>query len=263
MYESVRIALDEVGYKEKKSNAKLDDKTANAGSGNYTKYARDLDALGDFYNTKKQGYEWCEVFVDYCFVKAYTEAVALKMLYQPKKSAGAGCEQSVGYYRANGAFFKSPKEGDQIYFTYGTGTADHTGLVYSVDANYVYTVEGNNGNCVARHKYRLTDKTIYGYGRPKYSLVTEVPKEDPPKENTTKEEGIEVTLQELQKGSTGGEVKTLQALLIKKYGISLPMYGVDGDFGNETKAAVITFQTHYGLVGDGIVGKKTWPKLLG
>ena len=38
----VTIALAEVGYWEKASNASLDDKTANAGAANWTKYARDL-----------------------------------------------------------------------------------------------------------------------------------------------------------------------------------------------------------------------------
>ena len=38
----INIARAEVGYLEKKSNKDLDSKTANAGSSNYTKYARDL-----------------------------------------------------------------------------------------------------------------------------------------------------------------------------------------------------------------------------
>ena len=42
----VTIALAEVGYWEKASNASLDDKTANAGAANWTKYARDLAAAG-------------------------------------------------------------------------------------------------------------------------------------------------------------------------------------------------------------------------
>ena len=49
-YRSVSAAIDaiiatataEVGYLEKKSNAQLDSKTANAGSGNFTKYWRDI-----------------------------------------------------------------------------------------------------------------------------------------------------------------------------------------------------------------------------
>ena len=35
----IKTALNEVGYAEKASNKDLDSKTANAGSGNYTKYA--------------------------------------------------------------------------------------------------------------------------------------------------------------------------------------------------------------------------------
>ena len=64
----IKIAKDEVGYLEKASNSNLDSKTANAGGNNYTKYARDLDNISGFYNGKKQGYPWCDCFVDWCFV---------------------------------------------------------------------------------------------------------------------------------------------------------------------------------------------------
>lgn len=108
----IEIALNEVGYLEKKSNSQLDDKTANAGSNNYTKYARDLDNIAGFYNGKKNGYAWCDVFVDWCFVKAFGVEVAKKLLCQPDKSAGAGCTQSANYYRNKGQFYTSPKVGD-------------------------------------------------------------------------------------------------------------------------------------------------------
>lgn len=49
------IALAEKGYHEKASNSQLDDKTANSGNKNYTKYARDLFAAG-YYNGNKNGY---------------------------------------------------------------------------------------------------------------------------------------------------------------------------------------------------------------
>ena len=61
----IEIATAEVGYLEKKSNSQLDSKTANAGSKNYTKYARDLANAGS-YQASKQGYAWCDVFVDWC-----------------------------------------------------------------------------------------------------------------------------------------------------------------------------------------------------
>ena len=41
----IQIALAEVGYQEKETNAELDHRTRNAGDENFTKYARDLDAI--------------------------------------------------------------------------------------------------------------------------------------------------------------------------------------------------------------------------
>lgn len=274
MYKAVEIALGEVGYLEKASNADLDSKTANAGFANYTKYARDLDSLGDFYNNKKQGYPWCECFVDWCFYKAYGEAMALVLLCQPRRSAGAGCTQSAQYYKSQGKFYNSPKVGDQIFFTWGGGEVEHTGLVYAVDASAVYTVEGNtsdksglvpNGGGVFKKQYARSSSVIYGYGRPDYSLVDDGNSGGAPASDADQGNGgtCEVTLEMLSVGSTGSEVKALQALLIKRWGISCGVYGMDGDFGNATRKAVISFQAKNNLVQDGIVGQMTWSKLLG
>ena len=51
----ITITKNEVGYIERASNNNLDSKTANAGNNNYTKYARDLDAIPGFYNGKNRG----------------------------------------------------------------------------------------------------------------------------------------------------------------------------------------------------------------
>lgn len=71
----------------------------------------------------------------------------------------------------------------------------------------------------------------------------------------------EVTLPTLRKGAKGDEVKLLQGFLIQA-GESLPRYGADGDFGNETLKAVKSYQKKHGLVVDGIVGPKTWRSLM-
>ena len=42
----IEIAKTEIGYLEKSSNSQLDDKTANAGTANYTKYWRDIKPGG-------------------------------------------------------------------------------------------------------------------------------------------------------------------------------------------------------------------------
>lgn len=179
----LKIAEQEVGYLEKKSNANLYDKTANAGSNNYTKYAYEMDTkYPNFYNGKKNGAPWCDLWTDWLFVTAFGEATAKEMLYQPSRSAGAGCNYSAGYYRKNNAFYSKPKVGDQIFF--GTsGKEQHTGIVYRVDSSKVYTIEGNtssasgvvaNGGSVAKKSYPLNYAKIVGYGRPKYDSTSTV-----------------------------------------------------------------------------------------
>ncbi len=180
----IAVAEAEVGYLEKASTADLDDKTAHAGSGNFTKYARDLDAIKGFYNGRKQGVAWCDVFVDWCFVTAYGAEEGRALLCQPLKSAGAGCRHSRDYFKAKGRLFDTPQPGDQVFFwpsdRSDPSAVQHTGLVVVVDARYVYTIEGNtssasgvvyNGGCVARKKYALDYARLAGFGRPDYGEV--------------------------------------------------------------------------------------------
>lgn len=260
MLKVIDIALEEVGYLEKASPSELDDKTANVGSGNFTKYARDLDTIPGFYNGKKQGYAWCAVFVDWCEVQAYGVAKAKALLHLPENSLGASCTYASNYFKSAGQFYKSaPQVGDQIFF--GTeGNVYHTGLVYKVDSSKVYTVEGNtsgasgvvaNGGGVFRKSYSLSYAKIYGYGRPNYAIVVPDPET----------ETVDITMDVLKKGSLGTEVKTLQRLLMS-YGYSMSPYGVDGDFGSLTDKRVREYQKKQGLDVDGVVGKQTWTKLL-
>ncbi|CAM1368077.1 putative peptidoglycan binding domain-containing protein [Tenacibaculum sediminilitoris] len=60
----------------------------------------------------------------------------------------------------------------------------------------------------------------------------------------------------ISKGSKGHSVKKLQLGLIN-LGFTLPIYGPDGDFGNETHNAIVSFQQSYDLRVDGIVGSET------
>lgn len=66
----------------------------------------------------------------------------------------------------------------------------------------------------------------------------------------------------LRKGDKGAYVTLLQTELLNR-GYSLPKYGADGSFGNETLKAVLAFQGDAGLKQDGIVGAETWAALDG
>lgn len=166
----IKTAKAEVGYKEKASNSNLKSKTGNAGHANYNKYAAEIDKnYPKFYNGKKNGYDWCDIFADWCFIHTFGLTKALQLTCQPKKSAGAGCYYSLNYYKRAGRFHKSsPQPGDQIFFGSGLSDVWHTGIVVDVDDEKVYTVEGNSSDGVASRSYSLKDKTIVGYGRPAY-----------------------------------------------------------------------------------------------
>lgn len=274
----IAIALAEVGYLEKKSNSQLDSKTANAGSGNYTKYARDLDAIPGFYNGRKNGFAWCDVFVDWVMVQAFGREAAQKLLCQPDKSLGAGCTYSANYYKAKGQFHKSsPKPGDQIFFLDSSGDVGHTGLVYKVDSLYVYTVEGNtssqagviaNGGGVFKKSYAINYNRIYGYGRPDYdnvyyddTVVIVIPEAVQETTKTSKGE-FHMEMKVLKYGSKGNQVKALQILLMGN-ACSCGKAGADGDFGIATENAVKEYQRKKNLTADGVAGPATWSKLLG
>lgn len=158
----VETAMLEIGYKESGTNI--------------TKYASYFDKnYPDFYNTKKQGAEWCDIFVDYCIlVNSADMNEALYVTCQPSKSCGAGCSFSYDYYKKQGRVGNDPQIGAQIFF--GTGKKPtHTGIVVDVYGDSVVTVEGNSDNMVKRHTYKKSSSRIFGYGYPRYTEDAQQP----------------------------------------------------------------------------------------
>ena len=257
----VEVATAEIGYHEKASNANLDSKTANSGKGNYTKYSRDLHKAG-YYNGNKQGFDWCDQFVDWCFFKLCGSKDKAEYLECQTGKYGAGCGFSLKYYKAAGRFDGNPKVGDQIFFKYTNddSTADHTGIVVRVTDGLIETIEGNSGGEVKRKAYQRTDKTIVGYGHPRYDAETAT--KAPAKEGA---KTVKIEMPILRKGSTGEAVKTLQRLLRQLQYVNADgktLIIVDGSFGSNTEAAVKRYQQKHLNGVDGIVGVKTWNKLL-
>ena len=256
----VALAEAEIGYHEKASNSNLDIKTANSGKCNYTKYSRDLHKAG-YYNGNKQGFDWCDQFVDWCFFKLCGSKDKAEYLECQTGKYGAGCGFSLKYYKAAGRFDGNPKVGDQIFFKYSNdySTADHTGIVVRVTDSLIETVEGNSGNEVRRKVYQLNDKTIIGYGHPRYDAE---PKKAIAKEVKT----VDISMPVLRRGSSGNAVKTLQRLLRQLEYVNLDgkaLIIVDGHFGSNTESAVKRYQKNRGSKNpDGIVGEWTWNKLL-
>ena len=260
----IDLAKSQVGYKEKRTNNNLDDFTANAGNNNWNKYARDIDTKWPtFYNGKKNGYSWCDIFVDWLFLTLFGYTNTLKMLYAPEKSTGAGCSFSANFYKAKGKFFTTPQVGDQVFFGQ-YGNEGHTGIVIEVTGRVFKTVEGNtsggygidaNGDGVYIKTYNLDNTYIPGFGRPDYSIVSNGEVGELPNGEASETYPI------VQYGDINLYVKKAQQLLVEK-GYSIGAAGADGDFGNDTLTAVRKFQKDNNLTVDGIVGPATWEKLL-
>ena len=243
----VRLAEEELGYHEKASNSQLDDKYANSGSGNWTKYARDL-ALAGYYNGNKNGYAWCDVFVDWLFYKLanYNRSIGEWLICQTG-DLGAACQYSANYYMQVGRYDRNPKVGDQIFF-YADGCIGHTGIVSRVETDAVYSIEGNSSDQVSARHYSIYSDYIAGFGHPRYDM-------EPGDVDPIPDPGEEYPM--LKYGDKGIWVRTLQTML-QDLGYSVGPSGADGEFGYYTKSAVLQLQNKYGLETDGIVGDATW-----
>lgn len=164
----IATAEAEVGYLEKKSNSQLDDKTANAGYNNYTKYWRDV-------YPQYQAEPWCAAFVSWCMMKTFGLDVAKKLL---KHWPYVYCPTLGNLFTK----YANPQRGDIVIF-YRHGTFAHTGLVTKVEGDKFYTIEGNtsggssivpNGGGVYAKSYYNSNLPGTKFCRPDYSIVTSI-----------------------------------------------------------------------------------------
>ncbi len=243
----IEILKGEVGYVEKASNASLDSKTANAGSNNYTKYGKTMHELQP--GNMDFPAAWCDAFFDFCVLQlckrfggdAETARAVLCGDFDDYTYA------SVALYKKAGRWSNTPSLGAQIFF----GGSGHTGGVYKISGNRVYTVEGNKGNQVKYCEYNIGDSSIIGYGQPRYELLAG---------GTYKVTAADMPL--IKRGATGSAVTRLQEMLNAAAYRDKNTLEVDGSFGPKTQAQVIHYQMDRGLDPDGEVGPITWGALF-
>ena len=233
----ISTASAEIGYMEKASNKNLDDKTANAGKGNFTKYARDLvNLIGSPYS---QGAAWCDMFVDWCFIQTFGKDNAKKML----GGWSAYTPTSANFYKNSGRFFKSPSIGDQIFFK-NSERINHTGIVVNVTETFVYTIEGNSSNKVQNRSYSLKDKSIAGYGKPDWSVVV------------SKEEKLEPWPKAMVEGVDISDVLDPNVFDVRKYRAAYA--DLDSVFGDNWQM----YYYHYKVIGKTEIETKQRPPFM-
>lgn len=154
-----QIALTQVGYTE--TNA------------NHTKY-------NSWYYDSDTSAQWCAIFISWCA----NQAGISKSIIKPNAWAGytlSGMSQNGFGVPAYSFSSTSARVGDIAFINNDSDSkSDHVGLIYAVDSNYIYTVEGNYSNKVSKCKYSASTgsmvspkvssgTTIMFYGRPNYA----------------------------------------------------------------------------------------------
>lgn len=233
-YDVILIALSQVGYHEGNSDADMDGWNL-GGSENYVEYNRLFCKLEGIW-----GYAWCAAFVSWCQFQAgipaeidCSEVSCPRMINEILKPQELYKTRESGY---------TPIIGDLIYFKNATSTAvsTHVGLVIGVRDGYVYTVEGNGGERVARHKYALDDNYIVGYGALKYET----------------KDGTDYSVFSLEEDSVkpGKFIVTADSLNVRAgAGTS---FSVLGALKNGDEVEVLKFNENWGLID--FNGKEGW-----
>ena len=154
------VALSQEGYHEGNSNADLGG--GSSGTGNYTEY-------GYWFGNQ---FNWCAVFVSWCARQAGIPESVIK-----KNSLASGLSCNFGEKKYNFGT-RAPQVGDILYIDNDSDPeADHVALVYKVDSQYIYSIEGNCSQMVYALKYKVSDGSqtyknttkILFYGVPNYS----------------------------------------------------------------------------------------------
>jgi hypothetical protein len=235
------LAEGEVGYHEGQANGHWNNKE---------KYAAEVPGLAwaDYQ-------AWCATFVSWLAYKGGVSELFPRT---------ASCLTGVAWFKKAGRFSEYPAVGAQVF--YGPGGGEHTGIVVSYDADFIYTIEGNTndngsaeGDGVYKKKRSRRDAHTYGYGYPKYAegIVSADPKfkDEAPKAPAAKPAPAKpapvkpapkpasklVSLNAAVKpGAKHAQVNDLQHFLVKAgYG---PIHGAYSTFyGPETQKAVARF----------------------
>ena len=127
----------------------------------YTEGANNATKYGTWYGLPNQ--PWCAMFISWCARQA---GIPTDVLKNSAVAAPDAKYFNIPYY--DGASY-TPQKGDLFF----TKSWSHVGLVYYVDGNYFYTIEGNSnttgsseGTSVVTNRRKISN---FYFGVPKYS----------------------------------------------------------------------------------------------
>ena len=209
-----------------------------------------------FYGYNAADVAWCAVFVSWCIAQAGITGI---------KTDGAGC--FAREYQSRGKWLESeysdssttPQPGDIVTFVWNYAGryyqqdkyySDHVGIVYAVDNNNIYTIEGNAGasndtSTVKLKSYSRTNGCINGYFRLNEFINNKTESEE--------------SYMEIKKGDNNNFVLAYKSMLIQARTLGIISQKVDNTigFGDGTYKATIEVQKKFNLDVDGIAGIQT------
>ena len=164
--EFIKLSQSQVGYAETGSNI--------------TKYSKYFDTTAwQWFNTKKQGAEWCSLYLCYlcCMILGPEEALKFLGCPSPKNNCAAGVKYLYQYLEKKGykVDSKAGGPGDIIVLN----SKKHVGHIEFVQNGYYHTIEGNKNNKVARGKYKIGSSTISGVFHLPFEQYDSVPAPTP------------------------------------------------------------------------------------
>lgn len=223
---------------------------------------------------------WCAAFVS-----AVAWLQGLTSIVVPS----ASCPDMVTRYKAAGRWMEDdgymPKISDVVFYDWAddgtgddTGTPGHVGLVVDVYGGSFNVIEGNYSDAVKIRTMSRNGRYIRGFGLPDYASVADgtetggevvvEPEPEPQPEQPVSDPGtpssdtFTLRFRILHKGCKGEDVRALQRQL-KHLGFDVGPCGLDGDFGSDTKAALVAYQRSVRLDPDGEAGPLTMAALNG
>ena len=160
----IAVAKTQIGYKEGSLEGRIQ------GSNDYTKY-------GLWYDRSFAYEPWCAMFVSWCAEQAGIPRSVIPKFASCDLGMDWFCDKGRFNYSANYGGSVEPKVGDIVFFGYrmnnGYFDSTHVGIVYAVDDNTIYSLEGNSSMKVQSVRYNKVGMNygsyIIGYGRPKYT----------------------------------------------------------------------------------------------
>ena len=213
---------------------------------------------------------WCAAFVS-----AVGQALGMTGTILPE----CGCDKMIALYKTAKRWAALEnvvlKPGDLVFYDWDqNGSADHVGMIEEVTAAGFRVIEGNMSDGVNRRTVQRNYQLIHGFALPDYASAAEKGSGageitvEPAKE-TPKTESFELTHHVLRYGAGMGDQKALREEVravqrnLRSLGFDVGPDGLDGEFGNNTRNAVVKYQVSVRLTASGEVDKATKAALDG